>query len=449
MLGRNNWQRKIDDWSAADLLSLIFQEWKIFAFLTTGLVVVATFLYLIVVPYNSNGSLVINDAQNSNLQAFTNNLLGISKTATTSKKGNNSLNKHLDYMRTNEFFKKVVENINAKKTEFTDVDKVGYSQFKNYFGADLDKPEAVMTRVAGKLNQWSKLSMSSDFELSVAFSSPQKEMSYFMSNRVLEVALNVLKERENQEMDRMKGMLVKQQEQSQKNFEELNAKLAAFQNRPENVMSLTSREKIGDYLSDLMVRINETNLKISENKKIISFLRGGKSKSSGPAYGTRSQVDSLNAENELLTERRNSLQSAVNKLLKQSQGTPETVQIVADLKNRADIEFNQYKEATQALAKVDVQKVSIDYRFEVLEKPRIETTKAAVSLASMILMAIILAQILASTYVYVRFIVMSDEVETRFWTEKFAVVLQKERAARLASSQEAPPDNLVPMHPLN
>lgn len=450
MFGRNNWQKKLDDWSTADLISLVFQEWRVFAFLTTTMVILAGLLYTILVPYNSNGSLVINDSQNSSLQAFTNNLLGVPKTATTSKKGNNPLNKHLDYLRTNDFFKQVVEQILAKESQYKDVDKVGYEQFKNYFGADLTKPEAVATHVAGTLNQWAKLNLSSDFEMTVGFSAPQKELSYFLSNRTLEVALHVLKDRELQEMSRMENMLVKQQEKSQKDFQELNAQLAKFQNRPENVMSLTSREKIGDYLSDLMVRINETDLKIAENRKIVSYLNGGnKKKGAAPAYGTRSQVDSLNAEIELLQERRNTLQVAVNRLLKQSRGTPETVQMVEDLKNRAELEFTQYKEATQALAKVEVQKASIDYRFEVLERARIETTKPAVALASMILLAILLAQIIGSTYVYVRFVMMSDELEAQYWSDKFAVVLAKEKTARLSSAQDSTPDNLIPMHPLS
>lgn len=454
MLGRGNWSQRIEhrmgQWSTMELLALIFREWKVFAALTTFWVVFAGIIYGVAVPYSSSGSLLINDAQNSSLQAFSNNLLGESKTATPSKKGNNLLTKHMDYMHTNEFFARVVESIQAKKDSYQGVEAIGYQQFVKYFGADLDKPETVMTRVAGKMNHWAKIGLSSDFELDMGFSTPSREMTYFLSGQTMEVALQVLKEREVTELEKVTSLLQKQQSQAQEQVQSLNAQLAEFQNRPENVMTLTSKEKIGEYLSDLMVRSNETDLKIAENAKIIQFLRGNNKSSKNsivPAYGTRSQVDSLLVENELLVERKHNLKVAIDKVLKQSQGTPEMVQMVDDLKSRAELEFNQYKEATQALAKVAVQKISVDYRFEIHEKARIETTQAAVSLASMIFLAILLAQIFGSAYVYVRFVWMSEAEHAHFWTDKFSAILHRDRAVQLDQRQQ--PDNLVPMHPLN
>ncbi|WP_374031197.1 hypothetical protein [Bdellovibrio bacteriovorus] len=83
---------------------------------------------------------------------------------------------------------------------------------------------------------------------------------------------------------------------------------------------------------------------------------------------------------------------------------PFAAQMVEDLKKKSELEFNRYKELSTALTKLDAMKISIDTRFEVLERARWETTLPQIGLLSLGLLSLLLSQFIGSLVIYFRYL---------------------------------------------
>ncbi|MEN0058882.1 MAG: hypothetical protein AAGB31_08610, partial [Bdellovibrio sp.] len=166
-----------------------------------------------------------------------------------------------------------------------------------------------------------------------------------------------------------------------------------------------SKEKMGDYVSDLLVRSNEIDLKMAENTKMIQYLgRGRTGQRESALYGVGGKIEALKIENNLLSQKKAQIQTSIDRLKKQTKALPFAAQRIEDLKKKSELEFNRYKELSSSLAKLEAQKVSINTRFEILEKARWETTLPQVGLFTLGLLSILLSQVIGSLVIYFKYL---------------------------------------------
>jgi hypothetical protein len=171
------------------------------------------------------------------------------------------------------------------------------------------------------------------------------------------------------------------------------------------LLPLVSKEKMGDYVSELLVRANETKLKIAENKKMIEYLQRGRSGQKEAAmYGVGGRIEGLKIENSLLGEKLGQVNASIANLKKEVKQLPFEAQMVEDLKKKSEIEFSRFKELSNALAKLEATKLSIDTRFEVLESARWENTVPQIGLLTLGLLSILLSQFAGSLLIYFRYL---------------------------------------------
>lgn len=392
--------------TVGEIIKLYLSHWRMFVVFTAGLFAVSILVYVVKIPFVASSTIVINDSQNSTMQAFSNQFFGMSKSVQESKKGSSVLSKHIEYLKTREFYEALLQRVQTRGNSplITMEERRGFDVLKNNYLKDLEKPE-VKNELLNRLDKWTKVQLDSDFEIKVSAVTPIKSMSLFLSNTISELAAETLKKRELEEIGRVESFMAKQKDDADNKLTEISKRLADLQVKDDNVLPLASKEKMGDYVSDLLVRSNEIKLKMAENKKAIQYLEKGRTGQRESAlYGVGGKIEALKIENSMLGEKLAGVQASIGRLKKEVKALPVAEQMVEDLKKKSELEFTRYKELSASLGKLEAQKISIDSRFEVLESARWDTTVPQIGLLSLGLLSLLLSQFAGSLIIYFRYL---------------------------------------------
>lgn len=395
-----------EDLSLKEIAKIFTGNWVLFLVLLTVTSMAAIGVYTLRIPFVSTGSIVVNDAQNSSLQSFAAQFFGLTKSVAEGKKNNSPLQKHLEFLKTEEFFNQLLTDIQlqAKVESLTIAEKKGFEIFKNKY---LSGPMTAESRnqAIQKLDAMTKIKLKSDFEITIGFQAAEKEVALFLTNVALKTVAQSLKERELLEIQKVDSFIKGQIETAENNMKKLNSQLAEFQNKPENLMSLSSKEKVSEYLSELLVRKNEIRMKIAENQKAIRLLAPGPSKRrESQLYGNGGRVQALTLEVEMHQSKIADIQKAIDQVAYQAKAIPVATQVYDDLKKKSEMQFAKFKELTDATSKVEAQMLSVQSRFEILEKGRIDKVVPQISLLILLMLALLISQVLGSLIIYVMYI---------------------------------------------
>ncbi|XGC80329.1 hypothetical protein ACES2L_13435 [Bdellovibrio bacteriovorus] len=392
--------------TVGEIIKLYLSHWRMFAFFTAGLFAISVLIYVLKVPFVASSTIVINDSQNSSMQAFSNQFFGLSKSVQESKKGSSLLSKHIEYLKTREFYETLLTRIQERGSSplLTMEERKGYDVLRSTYFKNLEKPENKIALLQ-RLDSWTRIQLDSDFEIKIDAVTPIKAVSLFLSNTISELAAQTLKSRELNEIAKVESFMAKQKADADEKLATFSKQLAELQNKDENLLPLSSKEKMGDYVTELLVRANEIKLKISENKKMIEYLeRGRTGQRESALYGVGGKIEALKIENNLLLGKLGQVQGSIDRLKKEVKALPFAAQMVEDLKKKSELEFARYKELTTNLAKLEAQKISIDTRFEVLERARWENTLPQIGLLSLGLLSLLFSQVIGSLIIYFKYL---------------------------------------------
>jgi len=401
---------------ARDFLALLKKHVKLFIGIFFSLLVISVLLYMFKIPYIGKGRLLVNDAQNSPLQAFSAAYFGMTKSVVEGKKGNTQMGKQLEALKTREFYNRLLRHIEERgqSPNLTIEEQRAYAAIKETYLNQAFKDSENRQAFIIKLDSWAQAKLESDYEIRISFATPSKNLSLFLTNAALELSSEYLREREMAEIQEVEKFIIEQKRQVDQNIKQLAQELTGFQTQPENLISFTSQEKMGEYLSELMVRTNEAQLKISENLRDIEFLQDGNTaeKPVGSAlYGVGGRVAALRLENKMLASRISQLKASVDKISKTMKALPFATQMMEDKRRKSELEYAKYKELTETLAKVEAQKVSIKDRFEIIEKARADNTVPQVDFATLCFLSLVVALSLGLTLVYLQYLWMPTVVQ--------------------------------------
>lgn len=392
-----------------DFLALLKRHHKMFTGIFLSLLFGSVLLYTFKIPYVGKARLLVNDSQNSSLQAFSTSYFGMTKSVVDGKKGNTQIGKQIEVLRTREFYHQLLKRIEDRsQSEFLTVEEQrAYESIKDHYLTDALKNAESRQDFIIKLDSWSQAKMESDYEMRISFATPSKDLSLFLTNTALELSSEFLRDREMQEIQEVEKFITEQKQMVDKNIQSLTLELANYQTKPENLISMTSREKMGEYLSELLVRINETRLKISENKKDIEFLQEGHplGKQAGSSlYGVGGRIETLRLENRLLESRLSQLKDSIDSIGKNLKALPIAMQMLEDKRKKSELEYAKYKELSETLAKVEAQKLSIRDRFEILERARSDNTSPQIDLLTLVFMSVVIALVFSLTFIYLKYL---------------------------------------------
>lgn len=392
--------------TVGEIIKVYLSHWRMFFVFTAIFFGLSVLIYVLKIPFVANSTIVINDTQNSSLQAFSNQYFGLSKSLQESKKGSSVLSKHIEYLKTREFYEMLLQQVFVRGSSplITMEERTGFDSLKNNYMQELANPHARIEFLQ-RLDHWMKIHIDSDFQIKVSAVTPIKSVSLFLSNTVSQLAVDTLKKRELNEIARVQKFMDAQKLEADQKLIQYGKQLADLQNKDENLLPLSSKEKMGDYVSELLVRANEIKLKVAENRKMIEYLeRGRNGQRESSLYGVGGKIEALKIENNLQLGKLGQIQISIDRLKREVKQLPFAAQMVDDLKRKSELEFNRYKELSTSLAKLEAQKVSIDTRFEVLEQARWETTLPQVGLLTLGLISLLLSQFIGSVIIYFKYL---------------------------------------------
>ena len=402
----NRSQELTQEMSLKDMTSLMVINWPLFLVLTLMITTLGLVIYTIQNPYISKTTIIINDAQNSHLQAFTKNILGQGAQVNEAKKNNSSVQKSLEYFKTIDFLQKISNKTSdaAYNSQISLGEKQGLKIWQAEYSQPTDKlTEDEQIQIYKKIDGMLSFKIKSDYSVDVLVQSDSKELALYISNVAATVVLESFKEIESKDIQQMNDFLQTEKKSVDTEILDLNKKMQAFNEKPENLISLSSREKVGEYLSELMVRKNETLMKISENTKIVTALTGNSTvKRESQLYGNSGKAQGLKLENDLLRAKLGQIQTAIDRVSDEAKAMPVAAQMYDELQKRSDQQVSRYKDISAALAKVEALKLSLVNKFEIYEKSRLDKVAPAVSLTVVLFLSFILSQLIGSLIIYLR-----------------------------------------------
>lgn len=406
----NRSQELTQEMSLKDITSLMLINWPLYLVLTIMITSVGLVIYTIKNPYVSKTTIIINDAQNSHLQAFTKNILGSGAQVNEAKKNNSSVQKSLEYFKSIDFLQKILSKTfdAGYNSQISLAEKQGLKIWQNEIKGDNIKSLGKMTedeqiQIYKQIDGMLLFKIKSDYSIDVQAQSESKELALYISNVAAIVALESFRDIEAKDIQQMNDFLQTEKKSVDTEILDLNKKMQTFNEKPENLISLSSREKVGEYLSELMVRKNETLMKISENNKIVSALTGNSTlKRESQLYGNSGKAQGLKLENDLLRAKLGQIQTAIDHVSDEAKAMPVAAQMYDELQKRSDQQVSRYKDISAALAKVEALKLSLVNKFEIYEKSRLDKVAPAVSLTVVLFLSFILSQLLGSLVIYLR-----------------------------------------------
>lgn len=386
------------------VLALAISQWKKAAILTGAFVAVGFIVYFAFLPYQLRTQIVINDAQTSQLQAFTNNFFGLSKTAGPVRRNQTPSARAVEFLQRPESFTGFGKFLMAaaKNPATTEDARARLDILQKWIGIDFADENSSAKAIAGALQARIGLAATSPSELLVTVNGPSTERTHAVTIAYTEYSLEALKVLEEKEIEHVRNAIEKQRDHFQAQFMKINKEMITFQTRPDNVLSLASGENVGNYLSDLMIRKNEVELKITENERAIEFLGGKKAATLAATrdLGQRSQISQLIEATKLLHKQAIAIQDSINKFTKATSGSAEVIRMADELKKTSEREFKNFQEANDMLSKLGVYQISIANKFEALRFPELDEVRKAASLYVVLALALFLAQLLFAAYIF-------------------------------------------------
>lgn len=399
--------------SLSEITNIALRNWPLFLVLLMATTTIGLSFYKWKNPYVAKATIIINDNQNSQLQSFSMALAGNAKT-NEAKKSNSTAQKYLEYFKTTEFLQNVLDAANSTNAnaQLTLSEKSGQNLFfSQIMGDKVALTEDEKLKAYQKLDRMLSFKVKSDFEVEISASNDQQELALYVTNLTSNIALQSLKQKEALEIQTINEHLTKEKALVDTELLDLNTKMAKFNDKPENLMSLTSMDKIGEYLSTLKIEQNSIQLKLAENNKLIQTLgAGSQGRRESELYGNNGRIQALKLENEQLRSKLGNLQAAFARTSSEAKGMPYAAQMYEELRKRADQQLTRFKGLTEDLSKVEALKLAAANKYEILERARIDKVSPAVSLTVILFLAVLMSQVLGSLIIYLRAIWNSNIV---------------------------------------
>jgi len=394
--------------SLREISQMFLRNWPLFLVLFFVFNLSGVIYYKYFNPYVSRATIILNDAQNSQLQSYAQGQQGFSVKTNEAKKTNSTINKRLDYFNTRAFYDDLlVDILNINTKTLTVKESLGLSYIKqNLLNNKTTFSYDDRTHIFKFFENSIHHKVKADYELEITVSHDQKEVALFISNLVSKKILENFKNKEIEEITTVKNQLLTEKNSIDQELSDISKKMSGFSAQPEALISIGSKEKVSDYLTDLMQRKSEAKIRIAENERIINELRQNSSKQNlkkeSVLYGNGGKVQALALENEMLKAKLQQLQNTINEVTLKAKNLPYLSQIYDDLKKRSDIQLARLKDINESISKSDLSLLAASHKYEIYESPRFEKVKPLVSLTIVLFLAVLATQIIGSIIIYLR-----------------------------------------------
>jgi len=385
------------------VFALALKEWRKGAQILIVTMIIALISYLSFVPFVSQSVVLINDAQNSHLQAFSSSFFSLSK-VNGGKKSKSPSGLAKEYLKRQDTFLLFSQSLGKKSKETqTDLEtRLALKEIQDYLGINWKTEDLSWIEIAAALKITTIVNDRTSSEVTLITKANTRAAAHAINKEFSKFVLSALKEQEKREIAKVSFAIQQQRDHFKTQFEQKNKELIAFQSKPENVLSLASGSNVNNYIADLVVRKNEVELNISERERALQMMGGKKAArlARDRNLGQRSEAQQLLDQISLLRKQASALQSSIRKFSSATNGTAEAIRMHEELKKTTDREFKNFQEANDLLAKIGIYSVSVEGKFELLQASQLSDVKKAISLYLVISLAFFLSQALFCAWIF-------------------------------------------------
>lgn len=363
-----------------EALRLYLRSWKLATRITLAFLVGAGLLYFILFKYQSTTRIIINDSQNNSLQALTQSVSGLNKSLIDGKKGNSLLAKHTEYLKSFDFYDLAAKSLAMDGNELQSSTRIG---------------------------------IDNDYTIRLTVYNRNKEQTFKIAERLTSLSLAQLLLREQQDVDQIQKQLETQSKQALRRFQESKRQLSKIAPMENLLSSKEANIKAGDYLTELRIRKQESQIELKENQKILKFLNLNKPKGRGAApYGLSQKLKNLRSQNEVLKMRIKNFNDAISEWSNSNRDLPVNLESYDQLKKQAETDFRLHQELSDATARLEIYRSALPFRFELLDRPSIFRIGPKYSLWTFLALAFIFSQIVYTLWLYISYILKGEQEET-------------------------------------
>lgn len=387
----------------APVLGIALREWRRGTQFLIATTILALISYLSFVPFVSQSVVLINDAQNSHLQAFSSSFFSLSKVS-GGKKAKSPSALAEDYLKRQDTYLLFAQSLGRKsKDAQTDLEtRLALKEIQDYLEINWKSEELNWREIASALKATIQIKGRSSSEILISTRASTRAAAHAINKEFSKFVIGALKDQEKKEIAKVSFAIQQQRDHFKAQFEQKNKELIAFQSKPENVLSLASGSNVNVYIADLVVRKNEVELKIAESERALQMMGGKKAArlARDRNLGQRSEAQQLLDQISLLRKQASALQDSIRKFSSATNGTAEAMRMHEELKKTTDREFKNFQEANDLLAKIGIYSVSVEGKFELLQISEIAEVKKAMSLYLALSIAFFLSQLLFCGWIF-------------------------------------------------
>ena len=372
-----------DEISMYEVLQIFLSKWKFLVILALLCTLIAVVKHKKFPVYPAQGKLLIKTSENSQLRSFLDTIVG-------SQQNINPAERAIILLETNDFFLELANHLKTNKQENPEVSA--------YIASYEDKNQRLASNLRSKL----KFRLKKGGQIIFNVKSNRRFVSTAVVNQGLIVAKNYLTSREMKEYNEAELYFQSQVDHTLNNLSDLkNSSIQKMQNR--NVISLDQEKGEGTkYLSGLKKQINDSQIRISENRSTIKKLKRKRTKNSKSysKFGVESRIMHLNNENSALSIKITTNKRYLKKISNQKLELVPFEQEMEKIKANYHFEFKIYEGLRDKLAKIGLQKTYIQNKIDILELERIERVRSRPGILLLILIAIMISQVIGFILIY-------------------------------------------------
>ena len=400
-------QAPVDEISMYQVMKVFFKRWRFLLILALSAILLALVKHKYFPTYPAKGTLIIKDVRNSQLQSMLNQVVGsVGEFELNNDKGKGDVITASLVLNTHKFHLILAKHLKSKFDEFKGKKEESplYPLIKRF--KSLEEKDNYHEVMASYLSAITKVRPGKSGQIYIHLKTGNRALSVALINNTLEMAKETLIERELGDLKQAEEYFKKEIDLVKKRLDRIeNVTISKMQKS--HILSVdVEKGESSRYMNELKKKINDTNIKITSNKRRIAVLkrkaRRNKSKNDGviSKFNESAQIKMLLDENKELAHNLSAYRSTLKRYNKQKKGLLPFQHDIEKMKANYTFEYKVYESLRDSLAKIGLQKTYVKNKVEILERERLGRVRSSPGIVLMVLIAIFASQIIGLGSIY-------------------------------------------------
>jgi len=247
--------------------------------------------------------------------------------------------------------------------------------------------------------------------LEITVATPNRELTVFLSNTLLETAVSMFSTREEKKLEGSLSYIKRKIEETVSKMEEVDKRIINLTTKNASLSLLAPQTAVGEKILTLKTDIGKLEMVYEQNRKMVDALKQKLAPADGSPlnlagqqrdalYGLEKTISNLGIENQMLKTRIDSMKLGLQTALKSNLSLPKEEQALSDLKRQKGLDYFVFDNLFKTQLQLEVRGLSLLNRVYPLQKVSLTDVSVSAHLLPKVFLSFILACILSSILAY-------------------------------------------------